>query len=280
MLLGSRVATGQVDERVLREDVRSLDDGRSFWEHAEAAGLRPERLAHCRDPLAGLSMWIELHIEQGRVLEDVQKRIGVVEAIAGYVHADIEILGQADHAGATPMGLRRDAALPAAHCALELERLALQTGGGAVATVGELVLEPGVINIVPGQARLSLDIRAPEQAAIDSIASEAARITDELSQRRGMQASYHERQRVAPVQLDQHVIEALSDAAVARGVPWQRMISGAAHDTMCIAPHVPSAMVFVPCRGGISHSPAESACALDAALGVELLVDAALALAG
>jgi hydantoinase/carbamoylase family amidase len=278
MLLGSRVAAGLLDARLLATDVRSIDDGRSFVDNAHDAGFAPEALGDAPDVLADLTAWIELHIEQGRVLEDGGERLGVVEAIAGYVHADIEIKGQADHAGATPMALRRDAGIVAAWCALESERLALEAGDGAVATVGELELDPGIINVVPGRARLSLDVRAPSDAAVTQIVGDLRRGTTAFAEARGLTASYRERQRVAATTLDGEVLEALVQAVDDTDVPWRRMISGAAHDTMCVAAHVPSAMLFVPCRGGISHSPAEHASADDAALGVEVLLNAALGL--
>lgn len=279
MLLGSRVAAGALDARSLETEVRSLDDGRTFFEHAEQAGLHPERIGDRPGVLDDLGAWIELHIEQARVLEDTGDRIGIVDAIAGYVHADLTLVGQADHAGATPMGLRHDAAVVAAECVIALERLALATGGGAVATVGELSLDPGVINAIPGRARLSLDIRAPVATSMEEIFGSIGRIAGESAERRGLSATCSIRQRVAPVGLDDHVIAALSAAAEASGAPWRRMVSGAAHDTMCVAPRVPSAMVFVPCRGGVSHSPAEYCSPADAALGVEVVLNAALALA-
>ena len=278
MLLGSRVASGTLDRRALRDHVRSLDDGRAFSDHAGDVGLDPDRLGEAPAVLDDLAAWIEPHIEQGRVLEDAGERIGVVEAIAGYVHADLEIHGQADHAGATPMDIRRDAAVLAAHCTLALERIAVETGRGAVSTVGELELEPGVINAIPGRARLSLDIRAREAEVIDDIFSEITNIATSLAQSRGMTATVTERQRVTPTPLDETVLDALGDAAGASGEPWRRMVSGAAHDTMCIAPVVPSAMVFIPCRGGVSHSPAEYASPADAAVAVEVVLNAALRL--
>ncbi len=278
MLLGSRIASGQIDERALREDVRAIDDRRSFHEHARAAGLHPEAAAGAARTLADLAAWVEIHIEQGRVLDDASERIGVVEAIAGYVHADVEITGRADHAGATPMASRNDAAIVAAELVLDLERLARETGAGAVATVGELTLDPGAINIIPGRARVSLDIRAPEQSAIDAIAEHAWQGAQTLAAGRGLGARYSERQRIAPTALDRGVIEALAHAAAGREVGWRRMVSGAAHDTMCVATRVPSAMVFVPCRAGISHSPLEFASAADAALAVEVVLEAAVRL--
>src|SRR4051795_1182985 len=130
MLLGSRIMAQRVTEEDLKTRFLALDDGRSFWEHARDAGYEPERWldsAHVLDDLTG---WIELHIEQARVLQDTRNRIGVVNAIAGYVHADVTIHGRGDHAGATPMDFRQDAGVVMAECMLQLERLAKEAGGG------------------------------------------------------------------------------------------------------------------------------------------------------
>ena len=108
MLLGSRIMLQRVTEEDLRERFLAIDDGRSFWEHAEAAGYEPARWRESIEVLDGLTGWIEMHIEQARVLQDTGKRIGIVNAIAGYVHADVFVTGRGDHAGATPMGLRLD----------------------------------------------------------------------------------------------------------------------------------------------------------------------------
>jgi len=278
LLLGSRLATGRIDGQALQTEVRALDDGQSFFDHAREVGLQPERASEVSSALENLTAWIELHIEQGRVLEDAREQFGVVEAIAGYVHADIEILGQPDHAGATPMGLRHDAAIAAAQLTLELERLAIEAGGGSVATVGEMTLDPGAINIIPGRARLSLDVRAPNDTKISSIVQKAITAADEFAMSRGLQVTYRERQRMASAVLEPGVIAALERSVQATGAPWRRMISGAAHDTMCIASHVPSAMLFVPCRHGISHSPSEYASSANAALGVEVLLNAVIEL--
>src|SRR5919108_3806130 len=136
MLLGSRITAQRVTEEELREEFRAIDDGRSFWEHAEEAGHEPARWRESLAILEDLSGWIELHIEQARVLQDTENRIGVVSAIAGYIHADIWLEGRADHAGATPMDFRLDVAPTAAQIVLEVERLARQAGDGTVGTVG------------------------------------------------------------------------------------------------------------------------------------------------
>ncbi len=279
MLLGSRVVAGMVTEEELR-NFRATDDGRSFWEHAEEAGYEPGRWRESQHILDDLEGWIELHIEQARTLEDAGDRIGVVNAIAGYIHADIRIYGQGDHAGATPMDLRRDAGLVAAECLLELERLAKETGSGTVGTVGEVELRPALINAVPGEARISLDIRGVDEEGFQGVARDIARFAEQAAARRGMTAAYEQRQTLPMTPLDGRIVDALESAARRSGEPYRVMHSGAAHDTMSVAGRVPGAMVFVPCERGISHSPEENADPADAALGAEIMLYAIKSLAG
>jgi hydantoinase/carbamoylase family amidase len=274
MLLGSRITAQRVTEEALREEFRAIDDGRPFWEHAEEAGYDPARWRESLAILEDLTGWIELHIEQARVLQDTGNRIGVVSAIAGYIHADIWLEGRADHAGATPMDFRLDVAPAAARIVLEVERLARQAGGGTVGTVGEIELEPGIINVVPGNARLSLDTRGVVEDGFRSVARDIETFARETAARNGLQATYRQRQTLPATRLDEQIVGALEAAARATGEPFMVMASGAAHDTMCVADHVPSAMVFVPCRDGISHSPLEDADAADAALAAEIILNA------
>ena len=274
MLLGSRIIAQRVSEEELREGFRAEDDGRPFWEHAEEAGYEPGRWRDAIHILDDLMGWIELHIEQARVLQDTENRIGVVGAIAGYVHADVTVRGRGDHAGATPMDFRQDAGLVAAECMLELEKLAREAGGGTVGTVGEMELSPNLINAVPGRARFSLDIRGVDEEGFRGVARDIAAFAEEAAGRRGMAAEYVQRQTLPATPLDGRVVAALEEAAEASGEPYMAMHSGAAHDTMSIADRVPSAMVFVPCVNGISHSPEEDADPADAALGAEVMLNA------
>jgi hydantoinase/carbamoylase family amidase len=274
MLLGSRIMLQRVTEEELRESFRAVDDGRSFWEHAAEAGYEPERWRESIHVLDDLSGWIEMHIEQARVLQDTDNRIGVVTAIAGYVHADITVHGRADHAGATPMDFRLDPGVVAAECILELERLARAAGRGTVGTAGEIAFEPGLINVVPAQARFSLDIRGVDEDSFRGVARDIAAFAAEAAQRRGMTAEFRQRQTLAATPLDERIVSALQTAAEETGEPFMLMPSGAAHDTMCVAERVPSAMVFVPCKDGISHSPLEDARPGDAALAAEIILNA------
>jgi allantoate deiminase len=274
MLLGSRIIAQRVEEEELRESFRAVDDGRPFWEHAEEAGYEPGRWREAIRVLDDLYGWIELHIEQARVLQDTGNRLGVVNAIAGYVHADVTVHGRSDHAGATPMDFRQDAGLVAAECMLELERLAREAGGGTVGTVGEMELKPGLINAVPGEARFSLDVRGVDEDSFRGVAHDIAAFAERAAGERGMTAEHVQRQTLSATQLDRGVVAALEEAVEATGEPYMSMHSGAAHDTMSIADRVPSAMVFVPCEDGISHSPEEDADPADAALGAEIMLNA------
>ncbi len=274
MLLGSRIIAGRVTEIELRETFRAVDDGRSFWEHAEEAGYEPGRwreAAHVLDDLVG---WIEMHIEQARVLQDTGNRIGIVRAIAGYVHADVVVHGRGDHAGATPMDLRLDPTIVLAESILELERLAISAGHGTVGTIGEIEVTPGLINAIAERLRFSLDIRGPDEDAFQGVARSIAAFAEEHALRRGMVAEFRPRQALPATILDPRIVAALEDAAGATGEPFMTMVSGAAHDTMCVATRVPSAMVFVPCKDGISHHPDEEARAEDAALAAEIILSA------
>lgn len=271
LLLGSRIVAGDVSDEELGSYVN--EDGVSFVEAARAAGFEPERHRDAAGVLDGLQGWIEMHIEQGRVLEAEGLRLGIVDAIAGYVHADLVVEGRRDHAGTTPMGMRSDAAITAAEVVLELERLAREASPDTVATVGELDLEPGAINVIPGRARVSLDIRSVSGDHLD-IFSRIADFSRARAREREQQLRMTERQRVAVTALDARIASALEEAAQDAEAPARRMHSAAAHDTMMVARRVPAAMVFVPCVDGISHSPQEQADPGDGAIAAEVILAA------
>jgi hydantoinase/carbamoylase family amidase len=274
MLLGSRIMAQRVTEEELKESFRAIDDGRSFWEHAEAAGYEPARWRDCIHILDGLSGWIEMHIEQARVLQDTGNRIGIVNGIAGYIHADIVVHGRGDHAGATPMDFRLDPGTVVAECILELERLAHSAGKGTVGTVGEIEVRPSIINAIPERIRFSLDIRGIDEDLFRAVARDIATFAEHAAAKRGMTAEYRERQTLPSTPLDERIVGALTAAAEATNEPFMVMHSGAAHDTMCVADHVPCAMVFVPCKDGVSHSPLEDASPADGGLAAEIILNA------
>jgi hydantoinase/carbamoylase family amidase len=271
MLLGSRIVLGAVTDEELAS--YTGDDGVPFLEAAARAGYRPDERARAGEILDGLVGWVELHIEQGRVLQDTGARLGVVDAIAGYVHADLAVDGRADHAGATPMGFRSDAGITAAEAVVALERIVGEHSPDTVGTVGALTFGPGIINVIPGRAEMTLDIRSVS-GDHEKVYAALGDFVHARADARGQAIELRERNRVPSTPMDAHVVQALERAAQVSGAPWRRMPSGAAHDTQMVARRVPSAMLFVPCRDGVSHAPEESADPADAALGVQVMLAA------
>lgn len=278
-LLGSRIMAGRITEDGLRA-LRAIDDGRPFWDHAIEAGHEPGRWRESRAWLDGVRGWIEIHIEQGRVLQDAGQRIGVVDGIAGLVHGDLVVRGRADHAGATPMDVRIDPGPVAAQILVELERLARAAGHGTVGTAGELEARPGQITAIPESVRMSVDVRSVDAAATAGVVRELVAFAEAAARRRGATVEYTERQTVPPTPLDGGLVATLEAAVEATGESYRRMASHALHDTAILAPRVPSAMLFVPCRDGISHSPEEWASVADAAVAVEIVLAALVAAGG
>jgi hydantoinase/carbamoylase family amidase len=278
MLLGSRIMLQRVTEDELKTKFLT-PEGVSFWETAKAAGYEPERWRDSIQELDGLTGWIELHIEQGRVLQDTGNRVGIVHAIAGYVHGDFHFTGRADHAGATPMGFRVDASIPAAETILEVERLAKAIDDVTVGTTGEVETFPSLINVVPGGARVSLDTRSVSGGHLE-LRDRIVPYAKERAEARGVGFEWVERQSLPITPMDEGIVEALRVEAEATGEPFMLMPSGAAHDTMCVADRVPTAMVFVPCKDGLSHTPLEDSDTADAALAAEIMFGAIKALHG
>ncbi len=258
MLLGSRIAAGRVSDADLAA-MRSVDQGAPFAEEARAAGFEPERWRESGEILDDLLGWIEIHIEQGRILQDAEISIGLVTAITGVIHADLVVTGRADHAGATPMTGRVDAGAVAAEAILAVERFAREAGEGTVGTVGKVTLEPGLRNVIPGLATVALDIRSVDEEKLGSVFESSVAEARSAAAARGATVEVVEHQRQPPTPMDSGLVDALAASAAHLGVDTMRMPSGAAHDTMLVAQRVPSAMVFVPCKDGISHSPAEEA---------------------
>jgi len=172
------------------------------------------------------------------------------------------------------MDFRLDPGPVLAESIRELERLARAEGNSTVGTVGEIDVHPSLINVIPERIRFSLDIRGVDEASYRGVARDIAAFAKEAGARRGMEVEYRERQNLAPTPLDERIVGALRAAAEATGEPFMLMPSGAAHDTMCVADHIPSAMVFVPCKDGISHSPLEDASPADAGLAAEIILTA------
>jgi allantoate deiminase len=267
-LMSSRALTGDFDARWLdtRDEtgVRLADALRTFGGDPEATG----RLA--RDPASVLA-YVEMHIEQGPVLEAEGLPVGVVSAIAGAARYQATVSGFAGHAGTVPMHLRRDAAAAAAEMMLAVERCAPERS--IVATVGWLAVEPGASNVIPGRARFTIDIRAPaDEARHVAFASLRGEI-ETIAARRGVVLDLARTFDVPATACAPAVVAAL-EASVARvGLAPRRIPSGAGHDAMAMARLCPMGMLFVRCKDGISHNPAESIAEEDAGVALSVLLD-------
>jgi hydantoinase/carbamoylase family amidase len=246
------------------------------------AGFDPDRIDEARLDPAGVHALVELHIEQGAVLESAGESIGVVTAIAAPHDLRVVFGGAATHSGATPMRLRRDALAGAAEWMVALERAALDSpSGSTVATVGVLGVRPGAINVVPGEARLDVDVRDSDRVARDVVVSDAIAEAEAIAARRGLALTVTTIVEDAPVQCAPAIVDAIEAACGALRIPARRMISGAYHDAMVIGSSgIPIGMLFVPSARGISHHPGEFTEAADVDRGVAVLAAALARLSG
>jgi len=268
--VGSRAAAG-VLERADLDRLRDRD-GTSMADALRGAGFDPDRLADARIDPVSVHALVELHIEQGIVLENHGEQIGVVTAIAAPHDFRLTLRGAATHAGATPMDLRRDALAGAAEAMLVLERLARQSPSGTtVGTVGVLRLSPGAINVVPGAVELDVDVRDSDLAAREHVVDSIVTATYEVATRRGLELEVAPIVQDVPVACDPRVVEAAEATCDELGLSYRRMTSGAYHDAMILGRRVPIGMVFVPSAGGISHHPDEFTAPADLDRGVEVL---------
>jgi len=230
---------------------------------------------------ADLLGYLELHIEQGPVLEQENLSVGVVTAIAGQSRVALELTGAPGHAGTTPMTLRRDALAGAAAFVVEVERIAHShpEAPGLVATVGQLAVEPGASNVIPGRAILTLDLRHPQNAVREAVLAELETTFKKIAADRGLEAVWTVRQENPAVPCDADFVRALVDAASATQAVVPELVSGAGHDAVALAPLCPVGMLFVTCRGGLSHHPDEFTAPEHIDVAVEVLTGAVRGLA-
>ncbi len=275
-VVGSQAMAGRVGPEAL--DVMS-HSGMTIRDGIRAVGGDPDRLALAHRKPGELEAFIELHIEQGAILDESDVDIGVVEGIVGIRWWDVTIEGIANHAGTTPMDRRRDALLSAAELTLAVNRIATTTPGRQVATVGRIRAEPGAPNVIPGRVTMSLEIRdlAAEkmQQVFQTIAAEAQRIA-EARQTPIVFAEIDVA--LAPAPTDERVRRIITKAARSLGLKVHSMPSGAGHDAQDMAHIAPIGMIFVPSKGGISHSPKEYTSPADMANGVNVLFRTILAI--
>jgi len=262
--LGSRAMAGLLDAAALGAPAW---DGRPVAAHLEAAGLDPAAMPRAARAAGSVAAFLELHVEQGGTLEAAGLPIGAVEGIVGIRRYAVTFCGRANHAGTTPMALREDALVAAAPFVLAVRDLA--AARGIVGTIGNLRVHPGAPNVIPGRVDVDLEIRALEEALLDAAERD-------ITAAAGARATVRRVSGKAPVKLDAGLVRTLEQACHDLDLRCRRMSSGAGHDTMCIASIAPAAMVFVPSRGGISHSPAEFTDPESCIAGADVLLTALL----
>jgi allantoate deiminase len=251
----SRAVAGTIDPAVLAtRDAEGVGLAEAF----AAFGLPETDLAQAAREPGEVIAFLEPHIEQGPVLEAENLGLGVVSAIAAQKRLMVRITGAAGHAGTTPMGLRRDPGPAAAEAILAVERICSAGCDGLVGTMGRITALPGAFNVIPGAIEFSLDIRAATSRARDAAVTEIESEIKAIADRRGLDVVIDLLQDLGESPCDLALTDQLAVAVAAVGVPPRRLQSGAGHDAMTMAVLCPAAMLFLRCKGGVSHNPAES----------------------
>ena len=274
--IGSKIISGKLGLQRLHE--LKDEDGISLFEAMSAAGFKPQNLDEAILKENSLHAYLELHIEQGPVLERSAISVGVVSGIAAPIRFEITIQGKADHSGATPMNMRSDALLAASHIIIAANKFA-KSKKTAVATVGYVHAKPGVLNVVPGEARLGVDLRDIDKKSLDELNLELRNFVGELS--RELKFSYEIRELSSdePVKLSEHAINLLEDEAKKLGIKTLTLPSGAGHDAMNLIKLANSVgMLFIPCIDGISHNTKEAINFKDAVSATKILTNALIRL--
>ena len=249
--VGSGLITHKLDINKLKEVYNT--EGKSLYETLKFKGYKPE----C-SKIKGVKKYFEIHIEQGRRLEDNNLKIGIVDAIANATRYWLTIEGRQDHSGAAPMGMRKDALCAGAEIVLQLERLAgRESKYKSVGTVGFLQNYPNAFNVVPGKVRMGIDIRGVDWESIQRIDNEIVEYIEKLCKIRELKYNLDLVAKGRPVILDENLKSELESVTQKLGIDYMVMNSGAGHDAMKFYDIAPTGMVFIPCKEGISHNIAE-----------------------
>lgn len=267
--LGSKAMRGELT----LDDLHRLVDkkGISIYEALQSRNLNPDGI-ETMEYTRPVKAFIEIHIEQGKVLEHEQKKIGIVTGIAAPERFYVTIRGNADHSGATPMKLRHDALCGASKIILGIEEIAsMQEEPPVVGTVGVIEVIPGAMNVIPGAVKLGVDIRSISKVARDSVVTLIKEFIDVICEKRGLSYTIEPIAQDHPVAMHPAMIREIEGAVKAVDVEYMTMPSGAGHDAMHWADVVPTGMIFIPCHEGISHNPAEFTDMADIITGAKVL---------
>lgn len=275
-LCGSRAIAGLLGVK----DLANTDGAsRTLADAIRAIGGDPARLSTAARKRGDIAAFVELHIEQGGVLERAGTAVGIVEGISGISYTDVRIIGTANHSGTTVMELRRDALVAAAELVLSVRQAAF-AAKCRVATVGRMTVFPNATNIIPGEVTLTIEIRDLERENILSTLDHLRGCGEAITQRSGVQLEFSDRALIEPVLCSPLVREAITQSCDDLGLEFREMPSGAGHDAQMMAQIGPMGMIFVPSIGGVSHSPQESTSAEDCIRGAQVLMQTILRLDG
>lgn len=268
--MGSKCMKGALTLEKIK--VMKDNNGISFYDALEAAGFEPEKLATVKKNQGDYHAFIELHIEQGPVLESERKSIGIVTAIAAPTRMKITIKGKADHSGNTPMNLRKDALTGACEIVLALERIArTEAGKHTVGTVGDVQVTPGAMNVIPGEVTLLVDIRDIASNDKDKAYDKFLKVIEDVGNKRGLMIEHQLLVSDTPVQLSSKIINTIQTETKELGYSYKVMHSGAGHDAMNLVPITDVGMIFIPSVDGVSHNIHEFTEIEDICKGAEVL---------
>ena len=272
VMMGSGVFSGvfQKEQVLEAKDI----DGISVREALAGIGYSGEGSSH------PVGAYFEAHIEQGPVLEDTKTTIGVVQGALGQRWFDVVFTGQDSHAGPTPMELRKDALIAASRLVLEVNRIATSTPDYARGTVGHMQVKPNSRNVVPGEVRMTVDLRNARDSTLTRMTQDLEKTVQAIAAQCRVGAELKEVVYFPPCEFTPNLVNSVRTAAENLGLSHRDIVSGAAHDAVYLARVAPTAMIFVPCEGGISHNEIENARPEDLAAGCDVLLQAVLARAG
>ncbi len=278
-LTGSKAITGFLT----LDQIKALHDdrGQTLYDAARSFGVDPDQLGSDQLQPDAVKAMLELHIEQGAVLESERVPVGIVEHIAGSESHRVQLQGRANHAGTTPMGLRYDALAGAAEMILAIERIAAEPERpDTVATVGRIQCIPNAANVIPGRTEFSIDVRDIDAGRIEAAASSIIGTIRAIAERRGLGWETELTGKSSPQPLARNLIDQLTELAEQLAIPYRRMPSGALHDAAMMTRVTDVAMIFVPSIDGRSHTPRERTHYTDIEHGANLLLAAVASLAG
>ncbi|MGD8998999.1 MAG: Zn-dependent hydrolase [Granulosicoccaceae bacterium] len=278
-MLGSQAMAGMHSPESIHAAIDL--DGITLVEAMQQVGLNALDALYARRQPDSIHAFLELHIEQGPLLDKSGISIGNVDAIAGLFKWEISLIGTANHAGSTPMDMRNDAFMGLSEFASQLQRILDENGSArSVATIGKVELLPGAANVVPGKVEFSLEARDTEQRVLDELSDAFRKALSAIARRRGLMFEFKILSEIAPVKCDSSILNTIENIAKSLGYPFLQMASGASHDTQIMASITRAGMIFVPSKDGRSHSIAEWTDMDDIEKGANIAVNTLYRIAG